>query len=179
MAQFAVVPLISLPLPTRISSFSQYMFGTELANAMKTAPASLAWPDDNRAVLLPLTIPSPYTIRFFRFSAGAVQSGNFDMGVYDHFGTLLRSLGSTTFPAPNSFSSIPITALTLQPGTYFVAFVIDNQVAEVFGQGFVNARVLVIAGLRGASPAFPLPLSVDIKASPLTMVPQLYVASDE
>lgn len=171
-----LVPLIEWPLPHRISTYTQYTFGNEMANLDQTAPISRTWTDANRATLIPLTIPSTYTVRSFQFAVGSVSSGNFDMGIYDSNGSLLRSLGSTALPAANVFSPIGIAALSLQPGHYWIAFVLDNVVGTILAQRPTNNRIIIIGGLRGINPGFPLPDTIPSFVSPADLVPFIQIS---
>lgn len=179
MATVAIVPLIELALPSVISSYSRYFLGSVAPSLAIAAPASIAWSVNNRANLYEFAIPAVFTIRFLRWQVGAVSSGNYDMGIYDRNFALLRSLGSTPFPAINTSQILAITPLTLQPGAYYVAFVVDNTTAEVVGLPPLTTQNMQIAGIRGATGSLPLPTTISPGTTPNAVMQNLAIANQE
>src|SRR5262249_54578318 len=56
----------------------------------------------------------------------ATVSGNLEVGVLDQFGNKISSSGSVSQTPVNSLQSWDPTDFTLSPGTYYLAFGMDN-----------------------------------------------------
>ena len=160
MATVAIVPLIELILPIHISSMSRYMLGIPHSAITNTPAIDVDWAFPNRALIYPLTIPAPFTVRFFQWLVGTVSVGNFDFGIYDSNFSLLRSLGSTPYPPADTYVSNPIISLKLQPGNYFVAFVASDALARVYAVNPITTLIAQNVTFFGTDNALPLPTTI-------------------
>jgi len=174
-----LVPLLTLTLPHTISTPSAYIMGPQLPSIAPAAPVSAIWTTANNATLYPITLPSKYTVRFFRWPVGSVTSGNYDIGIYDGNFSLLRSLGSTAWPAALSFANLPITPLTLQPGRYWLAFVADNIVGQLFMYVPLFTLHTRLIGTTGQNAAFPLPATITESGNVNFKIPLIAIADSQ
>lgn len=98
---------------------SQY--GQALRMSSGTFNAAGTWPAANRALYFPVVVQQTVTVYQMSFIVG-VQSGNYDIGIYDEARARLVSVGSTAVPAAG-FAPVDITNTTLTPGVYYLAMV--------------------------------------------------------
>lgn len=125
---------------------------------------NIVWPGANRGVFTLIRPARDITIDTFKWRE-AVQSGNYDVGIYDSTGVRLWSKGSTTSPA-NGVVTVTITpALTLKARqTYYLAIALDNTTSSVSGAALASVDLAQEVG--GAyscfylSTMFPLPSSI-------------------
>lgn len=120
---------------------------------------SKTWPANDRAILIPFVCATPTTIKRVSVNIG-VQSGNFDIGIYDSGFNLLTSLGSTAVPAAG-IANLALGPVTLTPGLYYMAMACNN--TTVTFNAFNTAADLGIVQATGAvqmASAFPLPSTV-------------------
>lgn len=102
--------------------------GQHAAN-MSSPIAAATWGAANTALYMPVNVHAAVTLYKMSFTIG-VQSGNYDIGVYDENGVRLVSKGSTALPVAGIvITDIADTLLT--PGVYFFALNIDNTTATV------------------------------------------------
>lgn len=120
----------------------------------------------NTATFARISLPAqfnPNRIRFYVVTA----SGNFDTGIYADDGTGLApgarlvSTGSTVVP-PTGRILQSITETTLEPGVYWLAFVVDNATA-IFTTP--PPRMGRIVGSRSQTAAFPLPATAAVNGN--------------
>ncbi len=173
-----LVPLIELKLPSVISNFSRYGPGLEIANLAETTSANTTWGTANLAQLFEITIPSEFTARSLRFRSGAAVVGNYDFGIYDQNFSLLRALGSKVHPGANIFVEEVISALSLQPGNYWLAFVADNGGFGIRTRNASDGSELQTAPIRAATGSFPLPTAIIPTATPTDRLPSLSMARE-
>lgn len=155
-----LVPLIELPLPSVISTNSIYGPGIEALSHVATPYANNTWFPINGALLYQITIPSEYTVRSFRWFSGLATAGNWDIGLYDKNFSLLRSAGSTPHPGLNTLTETPVTPLSLQPGSYWIAFVADALTFSVWAAPWALPQSFFTSPVRSAAASFPLPTSI-------------------
>lgn len=87
------------------------------------------WPAANRAIYVPVQVDVPVTVVKMAFQV-SVQSGNYDVGIYDEHANRLVSMGSTAMPAAG-IAIADIADTVLMPGIYFLAMCVDNITASV------------------------------------------------
>jgi hypothetical protein len=150
--------------PRFLPSFSRYCV-KEWRSFGLTAPTETTYPAANRAYFIPLTIPFQFNAKRVFVANGAGVSGNFDIGVYSISGGRLYSLGSTV----QSGTTTQFVALSpdwwLQPGSYYLAFVLDNasgHVSRSIGGSPWNYKA---SGIAKQESAFPLPASASLVAA--------------
>lgn len=138
-----------------VSGLSPNSIGVELAG-MGLTTASGTWVAANRALFTPFAVTERLTVtRMFQENGSAV-SGNLDLGIYDARGTRLTSSGSVAQAGINSVQEVDVADVTLAPGLYYLAQVMDNVTGTVirFSPNAVLCRAM---GLFQMASAFPLP----------------------
>jgi hypothetical protein len=85
--------------------------------------SSAAWPANNLAVYVPVSIPVPFIVARFMVPNGSNITGNVDVGIYSAAGALLLSTGSTARANASAVQYIDVTNQVFQAGTYYLALV--------------------------------------------------------
>jgi len=130
------------------------------------APASTAWPANNRAIYVPIEIPD--TMKFDRFWAfnGGTAGGNIDLGVYTQDFVLITSTGSTARSGTSVIQKINApAAFALSPGLYYLGCAISVATDSIFQWTLANAVHTDGCSVYEESSALPLPAT----ATPVTM----------
>jgi hypothetical protein len=120
--------------------------GVATVNVGSALNAAGTWPAANRAYYCPVQLEYAVTVFQMSFQVG-VQSGNFDIGIYDFAGNRIVSKGSTAVPAAG-LAPVDITDTTLAPGTYFLALCVDNTTATIQRGAGLNAETLRTCGVQ-------------------------------
>lgn len=155
--------VISHAHPLSLGPVSRKLVGTG------SSPASTAWPAANRAILIPFRLPKIMTAYQMIVGCGTTAAGNFDCGIYDKFGNLLVSGGTTVKPA-TSEAIVNITDTVLGRGTYYMALSADgtnNYIATAPAQ----AALVKAVGIRQASSAFVLPATITFETAASAFIP--------
>ena len=150
-------------------------------NAMSpgTSGASVAWPANNDAYVIPFQVATSVTFTRMFFMAGTSPgTANFDLGIYRDDFTLVASLGATA--AVNTTSGIqPLgggaftTAPTLTRGRYYLAMSAAATTITVRAGANANQVQRAIGMFKMAS-AHPLPNPfVPASMGATTLVPLL------
>ena len=126
-----------------------------LQPGLLTTFASGVWPAANRALYVPFRVPRALAIANAWILNGATNGNNFDIGIYTMGGVKLGSTGST---AQGTINTVQTTALavTLGPGTYYMALAFNGTTSTVFRATPV-ARILAALGVLQQATAFALP----------------------
>lgn len=87
-----------------------------------------AWPAANKAIYVPVRVPSRCLVRKLWYGAYTGNAGNIDIGIYDAAGTRLVSSGSTAKVASGSGTEavIDTTDTTIGPGLHYMALACSN-----------------------------------------------------
>jgi len=124
----------------------------------------------NQAILVPVKPSTDISVAFLEWVC-AVQSGNYDIGLYDDSGARLWSKGSTAFPAANASQVETVSpAVAMLAGTrYWLAFTADNTTGSPRGFAAGNSGFMSLLKMKDGSNfvrlisgAFPLPETVVI-----------------
>jgi hypothetical protein len=123
-----------------------------------TTLGSRTWSTANLALYIPFVVNAPVTIVGGGCFNGTVAAGNIDVGVYDDQQDRLVSLGSTAMSGTSAwqigtFSS----ALALNPGVYYMAFVCSSNTAQFFAVNTSSAYTPRGVGILTQTSALPLP----------------------
>lgn len=110
-----------------ISPMSPEVFGGELP-AIAPAIATTVATGASLTTLIPLNLPSPYTInQFFWMNGTTTVAGNSLMGVYNEAGTLLVSTPLTANGLAGTLQTVDITDYILTaPARYWIALGTDS-----------------------------------------------------
>lgn len=154
-----------------ITPWSYESIGSLLSAAIGSQPASTAWPSANRAIFVPFRIREPQLITQIVIGGGSSAGGNFDVGIYDIFGNLLVSSGSTA-KQTSAESVADITDTLLGRGTYYMAMSADgtnNYIAVA-----PSTLALVKAcGVKEMDTAFTLPSTATLATLSTSFVPSI------
>lgn len=115
-----------------------------------------AWPAANRAIHVPIYIPSDCVLQQMFWENGATVSGNVDVGIFNKYGDRLSSAGSTVMAGASTIQTVDITNVELWTGTYYISMAVDNTTAT-FQRAAVAANQLRVCGVQEMASAFPLP----------------------
>jgi hypothetical protein len=154
-----------------ISSIHPFSLGDGLRQCSNFAtPTSQAWPAANRAILIPFRLPMPVTVFRMITGCGAVGGGNFDTGIYDMFGNLRVSSGSTAQVAATKVA-VNVTDTLLGEGVYYMALSVDG--TANMSANATNLQLLKLLGVRQASSAFTLTSTITFETAASAYVPML------
>lgn len=121
-------------------------------NAYTTA----AWPAANRALFLPFEIANPILVRKIAWQNSSTVNGNIDVGIYDHHGNALVTLGGVAMAGASVFQAGDIADTILAQGYYFLAFASSSATAT-FVRMNSTPIVMQAAGCQQMDSAYPLP----------------------
>jgi hypothetical protein len=126
-----------------------------LAAAASTFVSAI-WPVASKAIFVPFYLPTPILIKQLFCENGSAVSGNIDIGLFNRYGDLIISTGSTAQAGVSAPQVVDIADTELGPGTYYKALSIDNIVGTTI-RSSLAAAMLRIAGVQEMAAAFPLP----------------------
>lgn len=138
-----------------------------------TGYGSAVWPTANLAIFVPFTVSAPYAIQRIGWMNGAAVSGNVDAGVYAVDGTKLASLGATAQSGTNAVQSAALS-LTLAPGKYYMALVVDNITGTIQRQN-PSLQNLRFAGVLEMAAAYPLPATATFATPANANIPSVCI----
>lgn len=166
------------PNSINITSISPEALGLYGRTTLSSGIASALWPIANLALLFPFQIGQPYTVATLGLATGSpVASSNVDVGIYsapdDGSSSLTRiiSTGSQPEGTANTWQSIAVTPTVLQPGRYYMALALDNNIAAVSQKTAAAIMTLASSGMAQALSAFPLPNPLTISVMAQAMFP--------
>jgi hypothetical protein len=175
MQQLPVPPLpptaTEEALKKYLSTFSPEALGAELGGLGLAAVSSTAWGTANQGMIVPITLVEPFDLRMFYVVNGSVISGNFDLGLYDTEGQLIRSLGSTAQAGANTLQRVAVAPEMLQPGDYYLSASFSSATATVFAKTLPNAGVEQALGVYEQASALPLPTRFIAAVGTLAFLP--------
>lgn len=133
--------------------------GMQLAASGLTYITATAYTSANLAQYVPFLVGYPMTVQKMFWENGAtVGTNHVDVGIYDSQGNQLTHSGSTLTAGATTTQSISVTAVTLQPGLYYMAIAVDGTtdtfLSWSFTTSFSYTRML---GIYQQATAFPLP----------------------
>lgn len=145
------------------------------------SPTSAAWPQANRAYLVPFYLSGPFLAQEIFFVSGTTPgTANFDLGVYRDDFTRIVSLGATAavnttdIPQPSGGGDIQDTLL--QAGRYYLAMSAAATTITVRAAAPTNSFLRAL-GMAQMDTAHPLPATItpaSVGAS--TFMPNLFLA---
>jgi hypothetical protein len=165
---FRTQPTIA-PLHVLTSGF----YGTltdVLYTSYNPAFAAFNWVTANLARYSPIVMPVRFTLARF-MSPNNNTTGNVDMGIYNDGGKLLASTGSTARTGAPAVQYIApsVGALSLPPGSYWLAMVCSSTTSQVMRTAVNAAFMSKIAGaLQETLGATALPATMTPVATALT-----------
>ena len=99
------------------------------------APASAVWPAADRVLFFPFSTGRSVRIIGCWVLNGAAVAGDIDIGIYDHAGTLLDSVGATAQAGVNVIQTIGAVGgidVVIGPGVFYLAMIANNAAATTY-----------------------------------------------
>lgn len=153
--------LPTLPAMPMITIWSPEACGTVIAGAggqSITSASSTAWPAANLAIFFPLKVQQLTTFtKMLLFCGSTVAATNVDGAIYDRTGVKLTSDVHAAQGSANTVQLLDWTDLTLGPGLYYAALVLDTGTGTVFRATAGTVYTGAQAGLLEMASAYPLP----------------------
>jgi hypothetical protein len=118
--------------------------------------ANGVYPAANRAIFLPFEIADAITARNIGWLNSTTVNGNIDVGIYDHFGRALVTLGGVAMSGSGVVQVGNIADTLLPPGYYYLAFASSSATAT-FQRAASSALVMQSVGVQQMAAAYPLP----------------------
>jgi hypothetical protein len=114
------------------------------------------------AYMYPFRLSEPVVVTKLYWLNGTA-SGNLDVGIYDHAGRRLVSIGSTAQSGTGAIQIVDVTDTEIGPGLFYMALVKETTggSVSVFNLAVSIQRAM---GCVQASSAFPLPDTVTFEA---------------
>lgn len=164
---------LSLKLKNRIniSSFSPESVGREIGAMVGGLTSSSAWGTANLAVYIPFEVYNPLSIVNGAFTVGTVVAGNVDLGIYNSFGDLLTSAGSTLVTGASTINILNFTDVTLNPALYYMAIAFDTTTVTLTTFTSLSNPELRSIGVFQQTTAFPLPATAVFALNTQTQIP--------
>jgi hypothetical protein len=145
--------------PPTIHPWSVESIGAFLANdtilSNLTLTVGAAWPAANLAIYIPFRIltPATATTMFVTHNGG----NQIDVGIYDAELNRRVSSGSVAPVVVDFLAVVDIADTVLEPGVYYMALALDNNVRSVRRFQPVVGQIYGGAGCAQQAAAFPLP----------------------
>lgn len=142
-------------LPT-IDTLGPYSLGIDASGQAITAPASVAWGANNRALFAPFVVTRNFTVQTLWWFNGATLGSNVDCGIYDSSLGLLLSTGSVAQVGLNTLQLVAVMPTVLVPGHYYLALSLSLSTGTIFQGSLTTAARARAAGVLQADGVFPL-----------------------
>ena len=154
-----------------LSTFSPEALGTEIGGLGLAAVASTVWGTANQGIIVPITLTEEFDLRVFYVVNGAAVAGNFDVGLYDTEGQLIRAIGSTAQAGTNTMQRVAVAPEMLQPGDYYLAAAFGSAIATTIAKVLPNAGVEQALGVYEQAAALGLPTRFIAAVGTLAFIP--------
>lgn len=154
MSQWPSLDLVPAGVITSVSleALGDAIFGSGSIALSSFASATLA---ANRALFIPFVLGKPFVVTQGFWVNGSAVAGTVDCGVYSNSGVRLGSTGATAQAGVSAIQGATL-ALTLGPGSYYMAIVLSSGSATLF-RGAASADFLQSLGMAQQASASPLP----------------------
>ena len=150
-------PVVAMPPPFSITPWHADSLHVMPRGVPSTAPVS-GVTVQNQAYFYPFRIDTGAVANAMGVINGATQNGNIDMGIYDNEFNRIVSQGSTAAAGvTNGLKVLNITDTTLNPGTYWMAYVTDSATNTVFRTVAADEASIPANPMMVQASAFPLP----------------------
>jgi hypothetical protein len=166
-------PLKNMPPKSVLSTLS---VGLGMFKILAAAPASASWTLANRATYIPISINQTITVLNLFILNGATAANNFDLGIYDAFGTKIVSTGSTAQAGTNNLQVVSIAQTTIGPGQYYLAGAFNGTSGTVFRYTPSTVQQQEV-GVFNQNTAFPLPANATFATATSAQIPIIGLAT--
>lgn len=147
-----------IPTPRTLSSPYIVAMPAEMAGYTGLSVGTSAWPAANRALYVPLFVPSTQRLKTVSVWCAATGSGTFDLGLYDGLGTtLLGSMGSTALVATSVNTWTPTNPILVEAGVRYYLGMSASSATSTFVRVNPNVSAARGGGLAQQATAHPLP----------------------
>lgn len=111
-------------IPLHVCSLGRYNSCATTMSIMGTPlVTTAAWPANNLAIYVPVSLPVPFTVARFIIPNGSNLTGTVDVGIYSSSGGLLLSAGSTARASASAVQYVAVADTVFQAGSYYLALV--------------------------------------------------------
>ena len=118
----------------------------EAASLGTGATSSVAWPTNNLAVYVPISIPAPFTVARFMIANASNLTGTVDIGIYNAAGVLLLSTGNSARASASAVQYLDVTNTVFQPGHYYLGLVASSTTGTYLGATFSSSTRAALSG---------------------------------
>lgn len=118
--------------------------------------ATGTWPAQNRALFMPFEICDAITVTKIGWFNSSTVNGSIDVGIYDHDGKALSTLGGVLMSGASAFQIGDLADVTLEYGHYYLAMSSNSLTANFLRTALV-AITMQAAGCQEMASAYPLP----------------------
>lgn len=149
----------------------------------KQATASQAWPAENMALYIPVSVQEAMSISKLAIWATVAEGVEFDIGIYSYTSsgtsaTRLAHSGKTTVGAGTSrMEAFEVGPVSLSPGIYFLAMVAKTTTGTFKSTKELATGVLRASGVQQQALGEPVLPETATLANPASEVVPLIVAS--
>lgn len=146
--------------PLMVSNFGRCSVGYDLA-AMNSGSIGNISLTANRALLVPIYVPSDMLVRKFMYITNTTPSGTIDMGLYDDAFTRIVSKGSTAIGGASALVEMDVTDTPIDRGMYYLALSASASGTSVLVGGTTGTVSLTkVVGSLIQDTAHPLPATL-------------------
>jgi hypothetical protein len=125
-------PGYSMPPLNIITPWSEDSLGQALGPMSAAAAIGSGTVGQGNIEFYPFVIHQAVTAYKMFTITGTTQNGSMDVGIYDHEFNLIVSIGSTAQGAANTLQEFNIADTVLNPGHYWMAFVLNSATGTFF-----------------------------------------------
>jgi hypothetical protein len=165
--------------PIVIHTFSQECLGSWSGGGYNGAASATYPAAANAAVYVPFVVNAPMPVVEMGAFNGATAAGNTQLGIYDDQQNLLTASTATAQAGINAWQMLSVTAVTLDPGVYYMA-IVSTSASATFSCAYNSEGTVVMGrsmGLLQQASAAPLPNPATFAVASLSRVPLMVVSS--
>lgn len=168
LANAMTLPIISTASDWSVGGVVRLMGGGSLASSTMVA---------NRAYYMPLHLPATVSAKRMCYCVGTVGgTDTIQLGIYDEAGNRIVASTAATVGTAANFVFQDITDTVLQPGSYYLACVLNGTTATILRWGLTTTPAGQLACLQQATAA-PLPNPATFAASNDNVIPYIGIAT--
>jgi len=147
----------SMPMPPIVGTDAQQGLGVQIAALAPTRDTSVAWPESNRRIFIPIQVTEDCTVVKVWWENGATVSGNVSFALYDNaYAITTISSGSVAQSGTTNIQESNTTDTPLTAGTYYLSLSLDNTTGRI-GGWTPSIAILKGWGLAQEASAFTAP----------------------
>lgn len=163
-------PFLLIP-PKIISTSTSESLGITQRIITNSTYSSAAWPSSNRAIYVPFVLRFTILVTKLWVANGTTASNNFDIGIYDEFGTKIVSSGSIARSGTSVIQSVDITDTLIGPGRFFFGLAQNGTTGHNMSRAPAVVGYLSLLGVYTQSTAFALPATATFATPASAYIP--------